>query len=61
MRIGVVHAPDRHLPHGGAEERAGESAGALGVEPVSGRHLFAVDPLEDDHALGHTGRMTSET
>ena len=55
MRVGVVDAGLRDLPDVGAEEVGGEPFGPLVWEAVVGAQLAAVDPLEDEHALGHVG------
>ena len=53
MRIGVVDALDRDLPNVGAEELPRQALRVFALQPVIGRHLFAVDPLEHENLLGH--------
>src|SRR5215210_2355983 len=52
VRVGVIDAPHRHLPHVRPEQRARQGRAALAVQPVTGLDLPAVDALQDQHALG---------
>ena len=53
MRVGVVNAGEGDLPDVGAEEVAGKALGPFMRKPVPRDDLLAVDPLQDEHALGH--------
>ena len=53
VRVGVVDTGQGDLPDVGAEEVAGEGLGSLVREPMLRRDLLAVDPLQDERALGH--------
>ena len=53
VRVGVVDAVPGDLLHVSAEELACDLLSRLRVEAVVWRDLFAVDPLEHEHALGH--------